>query len=84
MPNTPNGRVTLAILNTHTEHIRATVDKILEMQQRDHDRLGQTEALTQDNTREINRLRDRDRMGTIVTGFGAVIAAVLGALGMRQ
>ena len=85
MPDTTdNGRITLAVIATKLDRVLKDLDDIKQCQVVDHDRLANLEATAKDNKNEIDRLRERDTAGNIITGIGALIAAILGAWGIRS
>ena len=84
MPDTDDGRITLAVLSTKLDRVLEDLHAIKACQTTDHDKLALLEATARDNKSEIDRLRNRDTAGTVVTGIGAIIAAILGAWGIRS
>jgi len=84
MPDTDDGRITLAVLSTKLDRVLQDLDDIKRRQASDHDRIPPLESATKDNKCEIDRLRNRDTAGTVVTGIGTIIAAILGAWGIRS
>ena len=84
MPDTSNGRVTLAVLSTKLDTVIAKLDQMEHRADLDHDRLGVVEGRTNGHTR---RIVDLEKKSVARAWEGRVIDMIIAglvALGILQ